>query len=142
MAERSAHELLQTRNCKTPHCTNEANTRYDRGVFAGLCEEVCIPARREQLRKPRTGQDAAAPKPRAATTPGNRGFEQRARELVSVGKQLDQALRRVDVVKQRHDEEDRGRGERRRVELRPKQDAVNEALAAWKQTLQHIADAA
>jgi hypothetical protein len=33
--------------CKTDGCPNLANDKYDRGVYHGLCEEACIPARRD-----------------------------------------------------------------------------------------------
>lgn len=37
------------RACKTEGCPNAANTRYDRGVYVGLCQEVCIPRRRAEV---------------------------------------------------------------------------------------------
>lgn len=37
------------RPCKTDGCSHDANTRYDRGPLHGLCEEVCVPARREKM---------------------------------------------------------------------------------------------
>jgi hypothetical protein len=35
--------------CKTPACPHKRNTRYDRGPLHGLCEEVCMPAKREEI---------------------------------------------------------------------------------------------
>jgi hypothetical protein len=50
----------EQRACKTEGCPNAANDDYDRGVYAGLCEEVCIPARRAELSEKTRLQHAAA----------------------------------------------------------------------------------
>lgn len=60
--------------CKTDGCENLANTRYDRGFYAGLCVEVCIPARRavlsveasERAKQQHAKRDKIKPDPRAA----------------------------------------------------------------------------
>lgn len=44
--------------CKTAGCTNAPNTRYDRGLLAGYCEELCIPRRRAEA-SARAGGDAS-----------------------------------------------------------------------------------
>lgn len=47
-------DALAGRPCKTEGCQNQSNTRYDRGIYNGLCEESCIPTRRIEA-----GRDAA-----------------------------------------------------------------------------------
>jgi hypothetical protein len=40
---------MDTKPCRTPGCSNAANTRYGRGPYANLCDELCIPKRRIEI---------------------------------------------------------------------------------------------
>lgn len=65
--------VAAARRCKTEYCPNLANERYDRGPYAGLCVELCIPAKREQLSADGVARRAAragvAPSPHAEAEP-------------------------------------------------------------------------
>lgn len=85
-------KAIETRNCKTPNCDNEAG-RYTRGPLALLCDEVCVPAKRAEMARRR---EAPAPVP-AAKPSGS--FEQKAKSLVAVGKRLDTAIAKFKPAK-------------------------------------------
>lgn len=61
------------RACKTEGCPNAANTRYDRGVYVGLCAEVCIPRRRAEVSADGVRRIRASRAGAEATTSGEAG---------------------------------------------------------------------
>jgi len=122
-------ERFETKDCKTPDCTGEANTKYDRGPYSGLCDSHIEQKRKEisaqasERWRERNGESAVKPGLRAVK-PEGQGFEKKAKALVAVGRKLDRAV---------------GSFKRKQASLEPAKQALDQAMREWRTACRDLA---
>lgn len=120
--EASAHQLAKSRDCKTDSCPNDASDAPDRGRYAGLCA-YCRKQKGAAITEARLGAGGsrpATPRPQPTTE----SFEQKAKQLVGVGRTLDQAVATVKKAK---------------AKVAPLEQQLLQAIAEWKRTCRELA---
>lgn len=103
LASETDQEVPVNGTCKTDGCENAANTRYDRGPLHGLCEERCMPAKREEIgAKSKASRGKAAPAPDPGSTPVDP--DPPARTLAQVAGDLEQAADALAQAERAHND--------------------------------------
>lgn len=83
----AAHELGRTYDCRIANCDQQAT--HNRGPYAYLCDFH----KRQRQAEPRRPAEKPAP---ATSGPG---FEEKAKGLVALGRDVDRAYRRAELAK-------------------------------------------